>query len=107
MTGVPKYQQIVDWIEHRIRSSELKDGDKLETEQEICKRFQVSRQTVRQALSRLETIGTLERVQGSGSYVRNKKRHNLDLLKILPMSEDHFLTHLLQQNKNLVHYLLK
>lgn len=69
-----KYQQVVDWINTRIASGNLKYGDRLETEQEISRRFGLSRQTVRHALGLLEQGGTLERIQGSGSYVKERRR---------------------------------
>ncbi|MDO5345787.1 MAG: GntR family transcriptional regulator [Lachnospiraceae bacterium] len=69
-----KYQQVIDWVNAGIASGNLKSGDRLETEQEISRRFGLSRQTVRHALSILEQDGTLERIQGSGSYVKERRR---------------------------------
>lgn len=70
MGKVPKYQEIIDWIEGRIGSGALHEGDRLETEAELVERFGYSRQTVRQALTKLEQDGVISRVQGSGSYVQ-------------------------------------
>lgn len=69
MPRTAKYQQIIDWVHERIAEGELRTGSKLETEAEISKRFSFSRQTVRQALARLEQEGIIRRVQGSGSYI--------------------------------------
>ena len=41
----------------------------LPTEQLLCQQFNVSRQTVRQALSLLASEGLIERRQGSGSHI--------------------------------------
>lgn len=71
MTRIPKYQQIMDWIHDWIEDGELREGDRLPTEAEISEKFHFSRQTVRQALSRLEQEGTISRIQGSGSFVKN------------------------------------
>ncbi|MDO4522539.1 MAG: GntR family transcriptional regulator [Eubacteriales bacterium] len=70
MARVPKYEKVTEWILGRIQSGELKDGMRLEPEQEISKLFGISRQTVRQALEVVEREGYLERRQGSGTYVR-------------------------------------
>lgn len=54
-----------------IRRGVFPDG-KLPTEAELCARFQVSRQTVRKALHALEEQGTIQRVQGSGSFLNTQ-----------------------------------
>jgi GntR family transcriptional regulator of arabinose operon len=71
MNRIPKYQQIMDWIHKRIESGELRVGDRLETEAELSDQFHFSRQTVRQALANLEQEGMINRIQGSGSYVKS------------------------------------
>ncbi|MCP1102460.1 GntR family transcriptional regulator of arabinose operon [Aequitasia blattaphilus] len=65
----PKYVEIVDWIRSQIDSGELKHGDRIASENELMSKFQVSRQTVRHALSVLVGQQTLEKKQGSGTYV--------------------------------------
>ena len=65
-----KYRQIVDWITSEIGRKELLPGDKLESENSICARFSVSRQTVRHALGILARDGVIESRQGSGSFVK-------------------------------------
>ena len=71
MGKMAKYQQVVEWIHQQIDSGQLHAGDKLETEAQLSERFSFSRQTIRQALGELEKDGTITRIQGSGSYVRN------------------------------------
>lgn len=69
----PKYQLITDWIRKRIENGELSAGDRLESEHEISSSFGISRQTVRHALALLVQEGVLDKVQGSGTYVRKKR----------------------------------
>lgn len=57
----------------RIKSNQYKKGDKIPTEMELCEQFNVSRTTVRAALNQLTLEGYLERVQGSGTFVADKK----------------------------------
>ena len=70
--AVAKYQEICLWVKELLESGELKPGDKVESEYKLCKRFQVSRQTVRHAISVLEEEGIVERFRGSGTYISSK-----------------------------------
>lgn len=67
----PKYQIVADSLRSDITSGIYHEHDLLPTENSLCQQFQVSRQTVRQALSVLVTEGLIERQQGSGSRVRD------------------------------------
>lgn len=71
MGKMAKYQQVVEWVHQQIDAGALHTGDKLETEAQLSERFSFSRQTIRQALGELENEGTISRIQGSGSYVKN------------------------------------
>lgn len=68
-------------MKDRIRNGELRPGDKFYSENTLCAKFGLSRQTVRHAAAILEEEGLLRRVRGSGTYIsedafglRNKKR---------------------------------
>lgn len=69
MESALKYQQIIDSVYADIKSHKLKEGDKLDSENRMSEKFQVSRQTVRHALAILEARGMLEKRQGSGNYI--------------------------------------
>lgn len=73
MRDISKYEQITAWIRERIAQGSLLPGQKIESENEIREIFQVSRQTVRQALVILETEGLIERMQGKGTFVKADK----------------------------------
>lgn len=64
-----KYQVIVDWVKDKIASEDLKQNDRFLTEKQLCEIHGVSRQTVRQALTRLESENVIVRVRGSGTFV--------------------------------------
>lgn len=71
MTQQPKYKKIVDWVKAQVESGEVKPGEKLNSENELAGMFQISRQTVRHAISELEKEKIIERRQGSGTYISN------------------------------------
>lgn len=64
-----KYRLVIQWIKNRIEDGELRDGDRLESENVLSARFGISRQTVRHALAILEQEGLVQGRQGSGNYV--------------------------------------
>ena len=68
----PKYQFIADSLRQEIESGVYSSKQLLPTEQLLCQRFQISRQTVRRALSVLEDEGLITRRQGSGSHLRER-----------------------------------
>ena len=76
-----KYNEMVSDIERRISHGKLQNDDKLPTESELSSTYGVSRQTVRNGLSKLIKKGLLKSIQGSGYYViggmppQKAKRH--------------------------------
>ena len=68
-----KYLAIVKWAKEYIASKKLKPNDRFLSEKELCEIHGVSRQTVRQALSLLETERLIDRRQGSGSHIREQQ----------------------------------
>lgn len=65
----PRYAEILIALREDIGTGTYPVGGTLPSEAELCRRFQVSRFTVREALRRLQSDGMVERVQGAGSKV--------------------------------------
>lgn len=63
------YSQLLEMIDH----GEIKSGEKLPSENELMKMYQVSRDTVRKSLALLEQNGHISKVKGKGSVVLDKK----------------------------------
>ena len=63
------YGQIANTLRTEIAVGTYPVGSLLATEAELCKRFTVSRHTVREALRSLGELGLVERRQGSGTRV--------------------------------------
>ncbi|KAF1022483.1 MAG: HTH-type transcriptional regulator LutR [Paracidovorax wautersii] len=68
--GAGLADQVARRLETTIREGQLKPGDKLPTEAALVEQMGVSRTVVREALSRLKSLGLVESRQGSGVYVQ-------------------------------------
>lgn len=68
--GARLSEQLAESLAIGIRDGQLPPGQRLPTEAELAQRFGVSRTVVREALSRLRTLGLIETRQGSGAYVK-------------------------------------
>lgn len=73
------HARIIEEIRERILAGDLVAGDRLPSEWQIAQQHHTSRGTVRYALNVLVNEGLLERVQGSGTFVRQsslmRERH--------------------------------
>ncbi len=65
----PLYHQLKSILEAKIRSQEFKEKERFPSEAELGKQFNVSRITVRQALSELQKAGLVYRERGKGTFV--------------------------------------
>lgn len=63
------FEQAVEQIRTLIANGTWSPGDKMPTEQELGRQFNVSRSSVREALRVLESEGLIEARRGSGTYV--------------------------------------
>ena len=79
---MPRYYQIKQVIKKWIVDNEIGIGEKIPSENELAARFEVSRLTVRQALSQLIQEGFLISKRGDGTYVTDNakliKSYNLE-----------------------------
>ncbi len=63
-------EQIYGQLREKIISGELRPGDQLPTETELCQMYQVSRTSVRQALGKLSSLGLVEAKVGGGTFIK-------------------------------------
>jgi GntR family transcriptional regulator len=66
---VPYFFQLKALIGEQLDRGRWRPGDRIPSEPELCKRFEVSRATVRQALAELEREGRLRKERGRGTFV--------------------------------------
>lgn len=72
MATVNLYEQVRDSLLGRIAAGEFKSGDKLPTEDELCKQYGVSRITVRRAVSELAAQMLIAPKRGVGTIVTER-----------------------------------
>lgn len=65
------YMEIVEQIKGLIKTGYLKAGSPLPSERELAEKLEVSRSSVREAVTILESLGILEVIHGKGSFIRD------------------------------------
>lgn len=90
---VPVYYQIKQTIKSWILNVEFHPGEKIPSENELANKFNVSRLTVRQAISQLAQEGFLIGRRGEGTFVTN----NTDLINSFSLEFTGFMDDLLYQ----------
>jgi len=69
---IPAYQAIANILHGEIEQQVYGPGDRIPSEQQLCRRFKVNRYTLRHSLDLLEQIGLIRSHQGKGYYVCGK-----------------------------------
>lgn len=87
--GGPLYLQLKRWIEEAIRSGAINAGEALPSERDLAVKVDVSRVTVRKAVSQLVEEGVLLQRHGSGTFVAPaKQRVEQSLSQLTSFTED-------------------
>ena len=68
----PMYRQIAENLREQIEFGALQPGQQLQTEVELRERYSASRNTVRDAIKLLTTLGLVETRPGQGTFVIRK-----------------------------------
>lgn len=69
----PLYIRLKETIIRDIETGELKPGDRLLSQRELCLKFEMSHMTVRRAIDDLIAEGVIFAIPGKGLYVSSKK----------------------------------
>jgi GntR family transcriptional repressor for pyruvate dehydrogenase complex len=72
-SGARLSDQVAEQLAAEIRQGRLVPGDKLPTEARLVEQFEVSRTVVREAVSRLKSLGLVDSRQGSGVFVTQQQ----------------------------------
>lgn len=65
----PAYLQLINILRRQISQGHYRSGDRLPSESQLCKTYQVSPMTVRRAINALLEQGVVRTVQGRGTFV--------------------------------------
>jgi GntR family transcriptional regulator len=68
----PMYQQIADDLRIKVETGELAAGSQLPTELDLRDGYEASRNTIRDAIKRLTSLGLVETRPGQGTFVVQK-----------------------------------
>lgn len=68
----PKYIEICQDIINSIETGDLQPGDKIPSENELIKKYNISNTTARKSLHEIELRGWATRIKGKGTYVLNR-----------------------------------
>lgn len=71
-SALPKFIQLSEMLIREIAAGHLADGARLPPERDMADELGVAVGTLRKALADVESKGLLDRVQGSGNYVRHR-----------------------------------
>lgn len=81
------YEEITEQLRLFILEEKFNPGDRLPSERDLAERLQVSRASLREALSALKTLGLLEGRVGYGTCVSNVNFNSLDKDSIKQLME--------------------
>ncbi len=92
------HSQVAQRIKEYLESGAIGAGEKLETENELARKFGVSRPTIRQALSTLQREGYIDRIHGKGTFISEKlntgelnNRQEKNIYMIVPHFSGNFI----------------
>ena len=71
------YEMVMEQIKNIVKKGELKTGDKLPSERDLCEKLEVSRASVREALRALQMLGLIESKHGEGNFINENFENSL------------------------------
>ena len=71
--NLPKYEMVKQYVTHLLKDDIIPRGGRLPSEHDLMEKFQVSRQTIRQAFGELAAAGLIYKEQGKGTFSNYNK----------------------------------
>lgn len=82
------YEEVSEKIIDYIEQGKWVPGEKLPGEMDLSKKFEVSRNSIRESIKALELMGIITSRPGKGTYVANEALRNIHNLKFMSMIEN-------------------
>lgn len=82
-----KYVSIYNELVGDIENGILKNGEKLKSESDLMKQYDVSRDTIRKSLNLLEQNGYIQKLKGKGSFVLDRNKFDFPVSGITSFYE--------------------
>jgi len=70
-------EEVFEVLKEKILSGEIKQGERLPTQEELTEQFGVSRTVIREAINKLSSLGLVSCEQGRGTFVTMPDSHNM------------------------------
>ena len=86
INSTSEYQKVIDYIYKKIQDGILTVGSKLPTERAISEELGIGRNSTREALSILNGMGMIERIQGSGNYISKNAGKSIKQIIMMMMA---------------------
>lgn len=99
---VPIYHQLEELVKNQIDTGQLQPDQAIPSEREFAEQYQISRMTVRQALTNLVNEGFLYRKKGTGTFVNKRKVEQV--LQGLTSFSEHMLERGLTPSSQMISY---
>lgn len=101
--------QVSDYILTQIKEGEIKPGDRLESQDDMAAKLGVSRSTLREAFSRLTSIGVLEIKHGQGTFVKQAQDYTYltNVIDTYLTLEKDSILHILEVRKIIEQYTIQ
>ena len=100
-SNVHLYQQVTDFIEQGIEKGTYVEGKKLPSERELSTRFGVDRITVRKAMDILSEKGLIDRIAGSGTFVKGDSATEvLEAAAAADFNDWHYIAFIMPDDSN-------
>ena len=75
--NIKVYEMVMEQIKDIVKKGELKSGDKLPSERDLCEKLEVSRASIREALRALQMLGLIESKHGEGNFINENFENSL------------------------------